>query len=61
MEAQYIAPKCAAQIMGMSTQTVNKYVRLGKIPSKRIGRNILIPKNFMEKIESGERKVKLEP
>lgn len=55
MEQQYISSKQAAMILGVTDQTIKKYIHRGEIESKRIGRSLFVPKNFMQSAKSGRR------
>ncbi len=46
----YLRPKQAAELLGVSRKTVERYARHKKIPSVKIGRTVYIPSNFMDQV-----------
>jgi excisionase family DNA binding protein len=45
----------AAEAIGVSHSTITRYVEKGQIPYKRVGQNILIPKEAAENFERPKR------
>lgn len=48
MDKKYYTVEEAAKILGMSMITIYRHTKNGKIPCKRIGRNIRIPSTYLE-------------
>ncbi|NMM32451.1 MAG: helix-turn-helix domain-containing protein [Phycicoccus sp.] len=42
------SPEEAANMIGMDLRSFYAYIQKGKIPSRRIGRRILVPVDFMD-------------
>lgn len=45
----------AAQVLGLSTQTIRAEIHAGRLPAFRIGRKFLLPRNAIEKLVEGEK------
>jgi excisionase family DNA binding protein len=48
-----LSPEEAAEAIGISVASMYIQLRKGQIPSKRMGRRILIPVDFMDNLPSG--------
>ncbi|MEC4176017.1 helix-turn-helix domain-containing protein [Adlercreutzia sp. R7] len=44
----------AAQVLGLSAQTIRAEIRAGRLAAARVGRKYLIPRNTIQRLVSGE-------
>lgn len=53
LPVNYTVPELA-QILRRSTQTINRFIKTGKIPAIKIGRGYIISEETVQKILRGE-------
>ena len=51
MQPQYLKVKQVARALGVSELTIRQGCQRGEIPHKRVGRQYLIPPDYIDKLE----------
>lgn len=54
MMSRFVRPKEASATFDVTTRTIYNWVRRGFLPSVRVGGTILIPRDALERLLSGE-------